>query len=298
MSAEPRVSVVLTTFNRAHVLRPTLDSILGQTFSDYELIICDNCSTDGTKELCQKYVRADTRVSYYRHQDNIGMPGNLNFGIRKARGVYLANLHDGDLYDRTMLEKWVGALDACSHAAFVFNAYGYLDPSGSPSTKVDRVPLPPCFPGTELLRIFFQRWRFDSPVWGMVMARREHYVTERYFDDRFGFYADIDMWLKLSTKHDVAYVNEPLIFLASRNAAPRLFLETRLQTQRTLEHMFWNGRMRHFRGRPIRKTAEAIRHIAFAMACRSWSTALAGRRCVRTLLARIGPRLRERGLFE
>ncbi|HME71468.1 MAG TPA: glycosyltransferase family 2 protein, partial [Myxococcota bacterium] len=167
-----KISVVLTTYKRAHLLARTIDSILVQTNPDFELIVSDNCSPDNTEEIGRKYEALDSRVRYRRNNQNLLMPGNLNAGIREAQGEYVANLHDGDVYDARLLEKWAGALDTYPSAAFVFNAYRSLDELEN-ETKIDREPLPPCFPGTLLLeKIYFRRWRFNSPVWGTVMARR------------------------------------------------------------------------------------------------------------------------------
>src|SRR6478735_5455523 len=92
------VSVCLTTYNRASLLPGTLDSILAQRFADFELIIGDDCSTDGTEELCRAYARRDSRVRYVRNERNLRMPGNLNSALQRATGEYVANLHDGDVY--------------------------------------------------------------------------------------------------------------------------------------------------------------------------------------------------------
>src|SRR5215469_11147853 len=127
-----KVSVVLTTYNRANVLSQTIDSILRQTLHDFELIVTDNCSTDGTEEIGRKYEYLDSRVRYRRNDQNLYMPGNLNAGIREARsGEYIASLHDGDLYDVRLLEKWATALERHPSAAFVFNAYRQLDSQGN-----------------------------------------------------------------------------------------------------------------------------------------------------------------------
>jgi len=122
-----RVSVVLTTYKRAHILSQTIDFILRQTLRDFELIISDDCSPDETQAIGRRYEKLDNRVRYRRNNRNLNMPGNLNAGIREARGEYIANLHDGDVYDAHLLEKWAGALDAQPSAAFVFNAYRELD---------------------------------------------------------------------------------------------------------------------------------------------------------------------------
>ncbi len=192
----PSLSVVLTAYNRAHVLERTLDAILGQTYDAFELIVSDDCSTDETARIVEAYAARDKRVRYRRNRVNLNMPGNLNAAIREARGEFVANLHDGDLFDPTLLEKWLAALRGCENAAFVFNAYRVLGPDGS-ERRIDRVELPRCMPGSLLLeRSYFRRWRFNSPVWGTVMARRRAYEAVGPFRDRFGMSSDVDMWMR------------------------------------------------------------------------------------------------------
>ena len=269
----PKVSVVLTTYNRARVLGATLDCILSQTLQDFELIISDDASTDGTEQVCHKYEKQDPRVRYLRGAQNVGMPGNLNNGIKACTAEYVANLHDGDLYEATLLEKWAAALDSSPRAAFVFNAYRDVNSEGR-TIGIERLPLGPCVPGSLLLeRIFFRRWRLNSPVWGTVMARRSAYLSAGLFDPRFGFIADVDMWLKLAESFDVAYVPEPLITRPSRETVPRIWNGAERLAVRQIEQMFWESRMRHYRSSPIRRLAEATRHGFFVATSRAYTLA-------------------------
>jgi glycosyltransferase involved in cell wall biosynthesis len=275
----PRVSVVLVTYNRAHLLPATVESILAQTFKDFELIICDDCSADNTEMVCREYETADSRVRYRKGQKNIGMPGNLNAGILACSAEYVANLHDGDIYEPDLIEKWSAALDAYPRAAFVFNAYRDLDKNGN-TVRVWRSPLSPCVPGATLLeRFYFRRWRFNSPVWGTVMGRRSAYLKAGLFDTRFGFVADVDMWMRLAESFDVAYVDEPLISLASREVAPHLWGdEVENSMQRQLESMFWEARVRHYKRKPVRLSLEVLRHGSFVAANRTFFAACALKR--------------------
>lgn len=213
----PLISVVLTTYNRANVLNDTLDDILRQTLDDFELIICDDCSSDSTKEICENYQLQDKRIRYFRQKRNVKMPANLNFGIKQCRSDFIANLHDGDSYREDLLEKWFAILIKYSNAAFVFNEYQALDKNGNIIRHYCE-PLPEVMTGKEFLkRITFRRILFDDPVWGTVMGRKSIYEKEGLFDERFGIMAVDDMWLKLPCKYDVGYVNEPLIKFASRD---------------------------------------------------------------------------------
>jgi GT2 family glycosyltransferase len=269
----PKVSVVLTTYNRARVLGPTIQTILAQTLEDFELVISDDASQDDTARICLDYEKRDHRVRYRRGVKNVGMPGNLNAGIEASVGEYIANLHDGDLYDPTLLAKWTAALDRFPGAAFVFNAYRVVDIDGR-TACVYREPLEPCVPGSVLLeQIFFRSWRFGSPVWGTVMGRRSAYLQVGLFDPRFGFTSDVDMWLRLAEHFDVAYVSEPLIVLPCREAVPRIWNGAEALAQRQVERMFWEARMRHYHHRPVGQSIEAIRHCSFAAAARGWQVA-------------------------
>jgi len=278
MSNAPRVSICLITYNRSAQLRKTLDSLLVQTFDDFELVISDNCSPDDTQQVCLEYVKRDSRIRYRRNKRNLGMTGNLNACIHDSSGECIADLFDGDIYDPTLLEKWLRALDTYPQAAFVFNAYRDLDTDGKERATY-REPLPECFPGRILLEdIFFKRWRFDSPVFGTVMARRSVYEEAGFFDERFGFFSDVDMWMRLADRYHVAYINEPLISLPSKKIVPQEFTLPFWEEQRTVERIFWEARLRHYRESSLRLILEIIRHGSFVMASRIWKLALTARR--------------------
>lgn len=206
------VSICLTTYNRASVLPATLDSLLAQSFGDFELIINDDCSTDGTEEICRDYMARDGRVRYFRNSTNLKMPGNLNAAITRASGAYIANVHDGDIYRQDLIAKWKEHLDETPDALFVFNAYDAVNPDGS--HKLYREPFEFKVPGVHIARIYFQS--LACCVWGTVMARAQAYENFGLFEPAFGFISDVDMWLRLSRGRYAAYVSEPLITVTPR----------------------------------------------------------------------------------
>ncbi len=283
--SHPSVSVVLVTYNRADLLDATIRSVLDQTLDDFELIIADDASPDHTPEVCRRWAGLDSRVRYNRRPANAGMPGNLNLGILTTRGEYVAILHDDDAYSPDLLEKWKNCLDEHPRAAFVFNAYRALDARGQTRTLF-REALPRCFPGSLLLEaVFFRFFRFDSPVWGSVMMRRSAFDRAGPFAERFGYWADVDMWMRLAEEYDVCYLDEPLIALTSSEIAPHQFDDSPGRVRPLLGRMFWEARMRHFAGRPVRRAAEAVRHFSFVAASRAEQTALAANRRVRSLVS-------------
>ena len=84
----PPVSIGMFVYNGEKYLRSTLDALLAQTFADFELIISDNASSDGTEAICREYAAADRRIAYIRHPSNIGPAANAKFVLEKARGEY------------------------------------------------------------------------------------------------------------------------------------------------------------------------------------------------------------------
>ena len=77
-SSQPIVSIGVPVYNTERYIAGTLDSLLAQTFPDFELIISDNASTDGTREICESYAARDRRIRYIRQSENIGLPRNWN----------------------------------------------------------------------------------------------------------------------------------------------------------------------------------------------------------------------------
>jgi glycosyltransferase involved in cell wall biosynthesis len=282
----PAISVVLTTYNRAAVLSRTIASVLGQTFTDFELIIADDASPDDTQQVCQQWVLSDSRIRYHRRPENVGMPQNLNLGVLASTGRYVAILHDDDVYCPNLLSEWKTCLDEYSGAAFVFNAYRALNEQGE-TRAICREPLARCSLGSVLLEnIFFTRWRFDSPVFGTVMIRRSAFDRVGPFDERYGFWADVDMWMRLAEEFDVCYLDEPLIAVTSRAVSPHQFDDRFSCVQPLMERMFWRARMRHYRGNQLLRAAEAARHVVYSIAFQGWTLTCIAKARMRNLVAR------------
>ena len=107
----PKVSIGLPVYNGERFLTQALDSLLAQTFTDFEVIICDNASTDSTAAICQSYVGRDSRIRYYRNDKNVGAARNFNRTFELARGEYFKWFAHDDMLAPTYLEKCVDALD-------------------------------------------------------------------------------------------------------------------------------------------------------------------------------------------
>jgi len=105
------VSVGLPVYNSEAYVAESVESVLGQSYEDFELVISDNASTDGTGDICLRYARADPRVRYIRQPRNIGLSPNHNFVLRQSRGELFKWAAADDLYGRELLRRCVDALD-------------------------------------------------------------------------------------------------------------------------------------------------------------------------------------------
>ena len=120
------VSIVVTTFNRVNLLSETIGSILGQTYTDFELIIVDNMSEDGTKEYVVGI--ADSRIRYYKNANNGVIAVNRNFGIQQSMGKYIALCDDDDLWLSDKLQCQVDLMESKPGVALCYtNAESFSD---------------------------------------------------------------------------------------------------------------------------------------------------------------------------
>ncbi len=126
----PTVSLGLPVYNGEAYLTETLDSILGQTFADFELIISDNASTDRTEAICREYAARDGRIRYVRNPENVGASENYNQTFRLAKGRYFKWCAHDDLLAPTFLECCAGIMDAHPDVVLCYTLARAIDAHG------------------------------------------------------------------------------------------------------------------------------------------------------------------------
>ena len=118
MSDSPRVSIGMPVYNGERYLRSAIESILAQTFQDFELIISDNASTDNSLSICQEFADQDKRIRIIEQSKNIGAMANFNFVAKEARGEYFKWAAADDLCAPQFIEKCIEVLDRDSELAW------------------------------------------------------------------------------------------------------------------------------------------------------------------------------------
>jgi glycosyltransferase involved in cell wall biosynthesis len=131
VNTKPRVSIGLPIYNAEKYLEEALDSILAQTYTDFELIISDNASTDRTQEICLKYAQRDPRIRYHRNEKNVGAAPNYNVVFQLAKGEYFKWAAHDDNIAPEFLSKCVEALDQNPDAVLCMTKTRLIDERGS-----------------------------------------------------------------------------------------------------------------------------------------------------------------------
>lgn len=127
----PKVSIVLPTYNGEKYIRESIDSVINQTFTDWELIIVNDCSTDNTQNIIDSYVEMDGRISTIKNDINQKLPESLNIGFRKALGEYLTWTSDDNCYLQNAIESMVHYLDENENYQMVCARMDFVDKNGN-----------------------------------------------------------------------------------------------------------------------------------------------------------------------
>ncbi|NMH25327.1 glycosyltransferase family 2 protein [Flavobacterium solisilvae] len=129
---KPLVSIIIPTYNRAHLIGETLDSVLAQTYTNWECIIVDDGSTDNTDEVVEAYVEKDSRFRYYHrpHFFNKGVGSCRNYGLELSKGDYINWFDSDDVMDENFIFEKMNIITKQPDADIVFCGYGYFDVNG------------------------------------------------------------------------------------------------------------------------------------------------------------------------
>jgi glycosyltransferase involved in cell wall biosynthesis len=226
-----KVSACLLTYNHVNLIESTLESILDQTIRGYEVIVSDDCSTDGTWECIVEVAKRDGRIRPLRTPHNMGMPGNANFAVAQSDRPYIALLHHDDIYRRDLLEKWADILERYPGVSVVFNPYDTPNAEHHYGSRLDAE----CVDGSWFLeKRLFARW--GCPVRGTAMIRRSWWERVGGMREQFDLLADVDLWMRLSSVSQVGYVPEPLLRVRQLRPDyyPEIYKGTKFTWRRTI----------------------------------------------------------------
>lgn len=209
------VSVCIPTFNYARFLPDAIGSVLSQTFDDFELLVVDNCSTDGTGGLVEDFARREPRLRYYKNASNLGLGANFNRAMELANGEYVKILCADDWLAPRALEKSVAALVRHPEAAMVTTARLLVSEARRP-LGVERYCGDACVVSgrAAIKRCLFGANHIGEP--SAVTFRRA--LASRGFDEQYSQLLDLEMWFRLLEQGALVCVPEPLAMIRRHGA--------------------------------------------------------------------------------
>lgn len=201
----PKVTVLMSVYNGEQYLSEAIESILHQTFSDFEFIIVDDGSVDSTWDLLTLYRAQDSRIVLLRNEENLGIPRSTNKGLTRARGKYIARTDADDVSLPERLARQVSFLEEHPDVGVLGGAVQIIDGAGNAS-DIWR------FPAEHGVL----RWRlcFGNPIMhSTVMMRREVVNRVNGYDVEMEVALDYDLWRRLSSVTRLANLQDVLLCL-------------------------------------------------------------------------------------
>lgn len=242
-----KVSVLIPTYNRAELIVESLESVFDQTFSDYEIIVIDDGSTDNSKMILASLIESN-KIRYI-YQKNAGAAAARNTGIKHARGKYVAFLDSDDLYYPDKLLKQVKFLDNHPEAYIVHSDFSKFDNLGNDLGVRDTS--------------YFSGWIYPHILlhWSMLMAipcvmvKRNIFEQIGLFDESLTYSEDLDLWARIAMKFPFHRIPIPLVRIRDHKQSISSNRSTAQNSIIYLEKAFVRdpGLGKHFRNRSVAK---------------------------------------------
>lgn len=196
----------MPSYNSVQYLSEAITSVLRQDYVNFELIISDNASTDGSDVLAQSF--RDPRIRFFRNDHNLGYVANLNRCVKESRGEFLAFLCSDDIWKPSYLNEVIESIEGDVNTTFIHSGFHHFgDRISRGATAAER--WPSFMAGVDFFRAYV---RGVAPVClSSVTARRRDVIAAGGFEAAFGAVTDSAMWLRLALHGDVRYVPRVLV---------------------------------------------------------------------------------------
>lgn len=217
MNSEKKVSVVLPTYNGEKYLAQSIESVLSQTYENLELIIVDDCSTDGTPGIIRRFAEKDSRIQVIRNAENQKLPRSLNIGFRQAAGDLLTWTSDDNFYEGNAIEVMARALDQNPDCGMVYCDMTCIFEDG---IKLSRPAL-----GIERLYV-------DDVVGACFLYRRQVLETVGEYNPDMALVEDYDYWLRVRRQYEILHIPRRLYQYRFHRGSLTMTKEREIATQR------------------------------------------------------------------
>ncbi len=202
MSNAPKISVIMPAYNAERFISKTIQSILNQSFNDFEFIIIDDGSIDDTEKIIKSF--DDQRIRYIKNPKNIGLASSLNIGVKEAKGLYIARIDADDISTNDRLEKQSSFLDQNPFIGIVGSSILEIDSEDKPIRILRK-------PKSHILI----KWSslFSTPMYHPTIMARADILKSHHYDEHLSNSEDYELWSRLLFSTDIHFANffEPLL---------------------------------------------------------------------------------------
>lgn len=229
----PHFSVIIPLYNKAPYVRKTVESVLGQTLGDYELIIIDNGSNDGSSEIVAEFT--DPRIRIVRLEKNVGVSNARNKGVSISTSPYITFLDADDWWEPTFLEDMAGMIERYPDAGIYGTSYWMVKNS---KKRLAPIGVDDGFTEGEINYCTVYAKTLCMPLTSITVA-----IPRAVFDEAGGFKPhlklgeDFDLWIRIALKHKVVFLNKPL---SNYNQDVDVTYRGTNHLHNPKEHMLWN----------------------------------------------------------
>lgn len=263
----PTVTVFIPAYNASRYLPETLNSVLTQSFTDFELLVVDDGSTDDTPRVLEEVCRLDSRVRVITSERNKGRPASRNIGLRLARGQYLALMDADDYCVAERLALQVAYLDAHSAVDIVSGLWGKVDADGRPLEATDQRMR--CLTPREVAA----RMLFDCPIHQPTIMARTAVLKQYQYDESFPVAQDHELWARMSVERCFAVLPDVLLYYRQHETQATASMQRINQARHRIhrrelqaldiepsdEELVRHGHLFHFKGRALLKVQSGER---------------------------------------
>ncbi len=233
---DPKVSVILPSYNGEKYIKESIQSVIDQSFQDWELIIVNDCSQDKTLEIANSFAEKDGRIIVISNESNRRLPSSLNIGFARARGTYLTWTSDDNIYKNNALEKMCNYLDANPDTDMVAMDMDIIDENGN------------------LVDVFSKYFTFKRTVEYLMHGCNvgAAFMYRRTIADKVGEYdtstfcaEDYDYWCRIALKGKLDFTNDNIYMYRVQSASltatkPALVQEKTLRVKQKYAQDFFD----------------------------------------------------------
>lgn len=233
MTHSPHFSIIMPLYNKAPYVRKAVESVVGQTYADWGLIVVDNGSTDGSGEIVAKLT--DSRIRIVRLEDNIGPGGARNRGVAESAASWICFLDADDWWEPSFLEEMAGLIERHPDAGIYGTGY-YI-------VKNDRKRVAPIGVDEDFTEGEINYCKVYAKTLCMPLTSISVAIPRGIFDECGGFKThlrlgeDFDLWIRIALKHKVVLLNKPL---SNYNQDVDATYRGTHHLRAPEEHMLWN----------------------------------------------------------